>query len=59
MSVTTGRTSHADRTSTLRAGDAAPDFALQSQDRHAWRLADLRGKKNVVLAFYPFAFSDV
>ncbi len=44
----------------LQVGDAAPDFKLQYfdgkglQDVH---LSDYRGKKNVVLAFYIFAFT--
>lgn len=42
---------------TLKVGDAAPDFTLKKQDGKEWHLADFRGKKNVVLAFVPFAFS--
>lgn len=59
MSVTTGRTSHGNWTSTVRVGDAAADFILKSQDREDWKLSDIKGTKNAVLAFYPFAFSDV
>ncbi len=36
----------------LKAGDAAPDFALADQSGATVRLADFRGKKSVVLAFY-------
>jgi mycoredoxin-dependent peroxiredoxin len=46
-------------TKTLKVGDKAPDFTLKTADRQDWHLADLRGKKNVVLAFVPFAFSRV
>ena len=42
---------------TLKVGDVAPDFTLKSADRKDWHLSDFRGKKNVVLAFVPFAFS--
>lgn len=42
---------------TLKVGDIAPDFTLRTQDGNEWHLADFRGKKNVVLAFVPFAFS--
>lgn len=42
---------------TLKVGDIAPDFTLKSQNGKEWHLADFRGKKNVVLAFVPFAFS--
>lgn len=44
---------------TLKVGDAAPDFTLKTGKREDWHLADFRGKKNVVLAFVPFAFSGV
>lgn len=42
-------------------GDAAPDFELKSHlDRERTvRLADFQGKKNVVLAFHPLAFTPV
>ncbi len=46
-------------TKTLQVGDVAPDFALRTANREEWHLADFRGKKNVVLAFVPFAFSPV
>lgn len=46
-------------TKTLKVGDIAPDFALKTNTREDWRLKDFRGKKNVVLAFVPFAFSSV
>lgn len=44
---------------TLKVGDIAPDFTLKTANRDDWHLADFRGKKNVVLAFVPFAFSSV
>lgn len=43
----------------LKVGDTAPDFVLKSANREDWHLSDFRGKKNVVLAFVPFAFSSV
>jgi mycoredoxin-dependent peroxiredoxin len=46
-------------TKTLKVGDVAPDFTLKSADKEDWHLSDLRGKKNVVLAFVPYAFSGV
>ncbi len=45
-------------TKTLKVGDTAPDFTLKTEDGNEWQLADERGKKNVVLAFVPFAFSS-
>jgi len=44
-------------TKTLKVGDPAPDFTLKTAEGKEWHLADYRGKKNVVLAFVPFAFS--
>ncbi len=41
-----------------KVGDVAPDFAVMNQDKHVIRLADLRGKR-VVLLFYPMDFSPV
>ena len=46
----------------LKEGMPAPDFTLPStivQDgkRMRYKLSDFRGKKNVVLAFYVFAFT--
>ncbi len=46
-------------TKTLKVGDVAPDFTLNTGNRETWRLSDFRDKKNVVLAFVPFAFSPV
>jgi peroxiredoxin len=46
-------------TKTLKVGDVAPDFALKTANKEDWRLSDFRGKKNVVLAFVPYAFSSV
>ena len=37
----------------LGAGDRAPDFTLDDQDGRPVSLADYRGRKNVVVYFYP------
>ena len=39
-------------------GDPAPDFELANQFGEPVRLADFRGR-NVVIVFYPFAFSGI
>lgn len=41
----------------IKVGDAAPDFKLLDQNRKEVHLADFRGKKNVVVAFFVFAFT--
>ena len=38
-------------------GDAAPDFELPDADRQPVRLSSFRGSKNVVVVFYPLAFT--
>ncbi|HEX8034988.1 MAG TPA: redoxin domain-containing protein [Ktedonobacterales bacterium] len=45
-------------TPTLKVGDEAPDFTLKSGSGQEITLSSYRGKKNVVLAFFPFAFSS-
>jgi peroxiredoxin len=44
---------------TLEVGRPAPDFALKDQHGQLVRLSDFRGERNVVLVFYPFAFSGI
>ena len=41
----------------LKIGDTAPDFALRDTAGKEVKLSDFRGKKNVILAFYVFAFT--
>ena len=41
----------------LKVGDMAPDFELQSTQGKKVKLSDFRGQKNVVLAFFPAAFT--
>ncbi len=43
----------------LQVGAVAPDFELPASGNRTVKLSDFRGKKNVLLAFYPFAFSPV
>jgi peroxiredoxin (alkyl hydroperoxide reductase subunit C) len=44
---------------TPRVGEEAPDFTLKSHLDTEVALSSFRGKKNVVLAFYPLAFTPV
>ncbi len=51
----------------VEVGDEAPDFALpatgdatgKGTPRRTVKLSEFRGKKHVVLAFYPAAFTPV
>jgi hypothetical protein len=42
---------------TVKAGDTAPAFSLQGSDGKTHTLADFTGRKAVVLAWYPKAFT--
>ena len=42
---------------TLKVGDQAPDFTLQASDGKTYSLADYRGRKAVVVAWFPKAFT--
>ena len=42
---------------TLKVGDEAPDFTLSDDSGAKVTLSSFRGKKNVALAFYIFAFT--
>lgn len=42
---------------TLKVGDEAPDFTLTDDSGAKVTLSSFRGKKNVALAFYIFAFT--
>lgn len=41
----------------LKVGDKVPDFTLRDQNGKDVSLHDYLGKKNVVLAFFVFAFT--
>ena len=43
----------------LRVGDRAPDFCLKSHLGEEVRLSEFAGKQNVVLAFFPLAWTPV
>jgi mycoredoxin-dependent peroxiredoxin len=46
-------------TSSVEVGQLAPDFTLSNQYGQPVSLSDFRGSKNVVLMFYPFAFTGI
>jgi peroxiredoxin len=41
----------------LKVGDMAPDFELPATQGGKVKLSDFRGKKTVVVAFFPAAFT--
>ena len=43
----------------LEVGTQAPDFTLKDANREEVSLSSFRGEKNVLLVFYPFAFSGI
>jgi peroxiredoxin len=50
----------ASKTSTIKVGDQAPDFELTGhRGNETFRLSNYRGKKNVVLVFYPLDWTPV
>jgi len=48
-----------DATAAPSVGDTAPDFTLKDQNGQEVTLSSFRGHKNVVLVFFPFAFSGI
>ena len=54
LSVVTGKGYAAE----LKPGDAAPPFSLQGSDGQTHSLSEFQGKKMVVLAWFPKAFTS-
>lgn len=67
MSIPIGRTKKATETVTLAVGDEAPDFTLPTHlgkvvgagSTSHFTLSSMRGKRFVVLVFFPMAFTPV
>jgi len=43
----------------ISVGQPAPEFSLKDQNMQEVKLADFRGKKNVVIVFYPLDWSPI
>ncbi|WP_434448590.1 peroxiredoxin [Lentzea sp. E54] len=43
----------------VEVGSEAPDFTLNDYNKQPVTLSSFRGEKNVLLVFYPFAFSGI
>ena len=41
----------------LKVGDDAPDFELKGSDGKTYKLSELKGKKAVVVAWFPKVFT--
>ncbi len=41
-----------------QVGDVAPDFTLKASDGKTYKLSDFKGKRAVVIAWYPKAFTS-
>jgi peroxiredoxin Q/BCP len=46
------------QTAELKVGDPAPNFKLQASDGKTYQLSDFKGKKAVVIAWFPKAFTQ-
>jgi len=42
----------------LNVGDIAPDFELPETMEETWKLSDHIGKKNILILFFPLAYSS-
>ncbi len=43
----------------IETGSEAPEFDLEGEKSERIRLADFRGRRNVLLVFHPFAFTPL
>jgi peroxiredoxin len=43
----------------INVGDEAPDFTLRDQNNEEFTLSSLRGKRAVLVVFYPLAFTGI
>lgn len=43
----------------VQVGDTAPDFTVRDQNHEEVTLSSFRGSRNVLVVFYPFAFSGL
>ena len=53
-----GVMAQAQNTPELKVGDQAPNFKLQATDGKTYQLSDFKGKKAVVVAWFPKAFTQ-
>ena len=59
LTTNTNHHHHESSDMTIEIGSTAPDFTLPDANRTPVTLSDFRGKKSVLVVFYPFAFSGI
>ena len=57
LAVTAGVLGSQQPATELKVGETAPAFSLQGSDGKSYSLADFKGKRSVVLAWFPKAFT--
>ena len=57
MAAQTPATTSTTTTAELKVGDQAPNFTLQGSDGKTYKLSDFKGKKAVVVAWFPKALT--
>ena len=57
--VARGNKSNKETKMALRVGQTAPDFVLESHLDRTIHLSDYLGRKNIVLAFFPLAWTPI
>jgi peroxiredoxin Q/BCP len=57
LTLALGRGAISTQAAELKAGDTAPDFKLTASDGKTYKLSDFKGKKPVVIAWFPKAFT--
>jgi len=57
MLATSAQTASAADAPMLKKGDAAPNFTLKGSDGKTYKLSQFKGKKAVVVAWFPKAFT--
>lgn len=55
LTAAVGADAEKDKKKEIKVGAKAPDFKLKGSDGKTYKLSDFKGKKGVVIAWYPRA----